>query len=170
MNQISTVPTLASKLIASGKIHGVSVRKILTHAHDRGNFREILRDDDHLLRRFGQASMTVTYPGVVKAFHYHRRQDDLWYFVSGNAQIVLHDLRKDSPTFGVTQELFAGDHAEPFLLLIPVGVAHGYRVLGNLPAVLLYFTTESYHIGDPDEERIAWDDPSIGFDWTTKNR
>lgn len=161
---------MAKPRTASGSIEGVVIRKILTHAHDRGNFRELLRDDDGLLKRFGQASLTVTYPGVIKAFHFHERQDDLWYFVSGNAQIVLHDLRKESRTFGQTQHLCAGENAEPFLLLIPIGVAHGYRVLGNTPAVLLYFTTEAYRPEDPDEKRIAWDDPRIDFDWTTKNR
>jgi dTDP-4-dehydrorhamnose 3,5-epimerase len=49
-------------------------------------------------------------------------------------------------------------------------VAHGYRVLGNEPAIIIYFTTGSYNRENPDEKRIPWDDPDIGFDWTTKNR
>lgn len=154
----------------SPMIDGVVIRRIMTHSHDRGNFREILRDDDSLLSRFGQASITVTYPGVIKAFHWHRRQDDLWYFVSGNAQVVLYDQRKESKTCGKTQVLYGGENAEPFLLLIPVGVVHGYRVLGLTSAVLLYFTTASYHVHDPDEERIPFDDPTIGFDWSTMNQ
>jgi len=38
------------------------------------------------------------------------------------------------------------------------------------PAVIIYFTTMSYNREKPDEKRIAWDDLTIGFDWTTKNR
>jgi dTDP-4-dehydrorhamnose 3,5-epimerase len=49
-------------------------------------------------------------------------------------------------------------------------VAHGYRVLGNSPAVIVYFTTKSYNPKNPDEYRIPWNDPSIGFDWETKHR
>lgn len=150
-------------------IDGVTVKKLITHPDDRGYFREILRDDDALLSRFGQVSVTTTYPGVIKAFHYHERQDDLWYVVSGMAQVVLHDLRKTSPTNGVTEVLYAGDQ-NPILIKIPTGVAHGYRVLGPHPVVLAYVTTESYDPSKPDEKRIPFDDPSIGFDWTTKNR
>jgi len=150
-------------------INGVQVKKLVRHCDDRGFFMEILRDDDGLLSRFGQASMSKTYPGVIKAFHYHEKQDDLWFFPAGNAQVVLHDLRSGSPTRGETNVFYMGED-NPVLLLIPVGVAHGYRVLGQEPAVIVYFTTMSYDRNDPDEKRLPWDDPSIGFDWRTKNR
>ncbi len=150
-------------------IEGVKVKKLVRHCDDRGFFQEILRDDEGLLRRFGQASMSLTYPGVVKAFHWHERQDDLWFFPSGNAQVVLHDLREGSPTHGQTDVYYMGEH-NPILLLIPAGVAHGYRVLGEKPAVIIYFTTESYNPAAPDEKRLPWNDPSIGFDWTTRFR
>ena len=130
---------------------------------------EILRDDDELLKRFGQASLSKSYPGVIKAFHYHKRQDDIWFFPVGNAQVVLHDMREDSPTKGETNVFYLGED-NPQIVVIPTGVAHGYRVLGNTPAVIVYFTTESYDPKNPDEYRLAWDDPSIGFDWNTQAR
>ena len=150
-------------------IKDVQVKKLIKHVDDRGFFMEILRDDDNLLKRFGQASMSMTYPGVIKAFHYHKKQDDLWFFPSGNAQVVLYDMREDSPTKGETNVFYMGEN-NPILLYIPIGVAHGYRVLGNTPATIVYFTTESYDPKCPDELRIAWDDPSIGFEWSTQNR
>jgi len=152
-----------------GTIDGVQVKTLVRHPDDRGFFQEILRDDDGLLRRFGQASLSMSYPGVIKAFHYHERQDDLWFFPVGMAQVVLHDLREHSPTRGITQVLYAGEDY-PVLIVIPVGVAHGYRVLGNQPLMIVYFTTESYNPAAPDEKRIPWDDPGIGFDWTTHFR
>lgn len=42
----------------------------------------------------------------------------------------------------------------PYLLLIPRGVAHGYRVLGHKPAYIVYFTNEPYQATAPDEFRI----------------
>jgi len=104
---------------------------------------------------------------VVKAWHYHQKQDDLWFVVSGTAQIGLHDLREGSPTCGQTDVFYLGD-AQRALLFIPHGVAHGYRVLGPAPMGLVYFTTHVYNPGD--ELRRAWDDPAIGFNWTTVNR
>lgn len=150
-------------------IEGVVTKKLIRHCDDRGFFMEILRDDDELLKRFGQASMSMSYPGVIKAFHYHKRQDDLWFFPAGNAQVVLFDLREGSPTKGETNVFYMGE-TNPMLLVIPIGVAHGYRVLGQTPAVITYFTTESYDPKNPDEKRLEWDDPDINFDWTTQHR
>lgn len=156
-------------MIEEGRIQGVRIKKLERFADDRGFFQEILRDDDGLLNRFGQASMSKTYPGVIKAFHYHERQDDLWFFPVGNAQAVLYDLREDSSTKGKTQIVYMGED-NPLLLLIPRGVAHGYRTLGDKPTFIIYFTTESYDRSDPDEKRLPYDDPLIGFDWSTKMR
>lgn len=150
-------------------IEGVVIKELVKHVDDRGFFMEILRDDDELLSRFGQASMSVAYPGVIKAFHYHKRQDDLWFFPRGNVQVVLHDMREDSHTNDNTDIYYMGED-NPILLLIPKMVAHGYRVLGTTPAFIVYFTTESYQRDKPDEFRISWDDPQIGFDWETRNR
>lgn len=145
-------------------IDGVVVKELKRFCDERGYFLEVLRDDDELLEGFGQTSFTMSYPGVIKAFHWHRRQDDLWFVASGTAQVVLHDLRAESATAGTTQVIYAGED-NPVLVLIPRGVAHGYRVLGEKPLGLFYHTNLSYDPADPDEERIPYDDPGIGFDW-----
>ncbi len=152
------------------EIEGVRKKKLVVNGHDRGNLTELLRDDEGLIEKFGQASLSITYPGIIKAFHWHEKQDDLWFMLNGNAQVVLHDLRKNSKTHKTTQVVYMGELYEPMLLLIPKGVAHGYRVLGEKSATLLYFTTQAYDPKNPDEQRIPFDDKEIGFDWTTKNR
>lgn len=150
-------------------IQDVMVKKLVRHSDDRGFFMEILRDDENLLERFGQASLSKSYPGVIKAFHYHEKQDDIWFFPVGNVQTVLYDLRENSPTRGETNIFYMGED-NPLVVVIPKGVAHGYRVLGNQPACIVYFTTEAYDPRHPDEKRIDWNDPMIGFDWTTQHR
>jgi dTDP-4-dehydrorhamnose 3,5-epimerase len=85
------------------------------------------------------------------------------------AQVVLYDRRPTSPTKGLIDVIYAGDQ-QPVLIKIPRGVAHGYRVLGRKPVTLVYVTTQSYQARQPDEQRLAFDDPAIGFDWTTKDR
>jgi dTDP-4-dehydrorhamnose 3,5-epimerase len=151
------------------RIEGVVTKELIKHSDDRGFFAEVLRDDDDLLEYFGQLSWSMSYPGVIKAFHYHEHQDDLWFFPSGEAQVVLYDFRKDSPTYKQTNVFYMGEN-NPILLLIPKGVAHGYRVLGSKPATIIYCTTKSYDPYNPDEKRIPWDDELIGFSWETKNR
>ncbi|CAG9622718.1 dTDP-4-dehydrorhamnose 3,5-epimerase family protein [Sutcliffiella rhizosphaerae] len=150
-------------------IENVVFKKIIKHCDDRGFFAEVLRDDDYLLSHFGQLSWSTSYPDVIKAFHYHKEQDDLWFFPSGNTQVVLYDLREHSVTKGKTNVYYMGEN-NPSILLIPKGVAHGYRVLGEKPAILVYCTTKSYNPSQPDEKRIPWDNKVIGFDWTTKHR
>lgn len=150
-------------------IEGVMKKPLVKHCDDRGFFMEVLREDDPIFGRFGQASMSMSYPGVIKAFHYHALQDDIWFFPSGNAQVVLHDMRQHSTTYKQTEAYYLGEN-NPILLFIPRGVAHGYRVLGNVPATIVYFTNLAYEPTQPDEYRIDYDDPSIGFDWKTQNR
>jgi dTDP-4-dehydrorhamnose 3,5-epimerase len=150
-------------------IDGVVVKDCVLHADDRGTLLEVIRDDEPVFREVRQTTFTVTYPGVIKAFHWHRRQWDVWFFSSGMAQVVLHDLREDGATHGQTDVYYMGEY-RPLVIAIPPGVAHGYRVLGAVPAGLLYHTTEHYDQADPDEERLPFDDARIGFDWTTRNR
>jgi dTDP-4-dehydrorhamnose 3,5-epimerase len=106
---------------------------------------------------------------VIKAFHYHENQDDIWFFPVGNVEVVLYDRREGSMTKGETNIFYLGED-NPEIVLIPAGVAHGYRVLGNKPAYIVYFTTNSYNPEEPDEKRIPWNDSVIGFDWNTKHR
>ena len=150
-------------------IDGVVVKACTVFADDRGILMEVVRDDEPVFREVKQTTFTVSYPGVIKAFHWHRRQWDVWFFTSGMAQVVMYDLREKSPTRGETSVVFMGER-RPLVVAIPPGVAHGYRVLGSQPAALLYHTTEVYDPARPDEERIDFDDPKIGFDWNTKNR
>ena len=146
------------------EIHGLEIKPLVRHCDERGYFMEVLRDDDGLLDRFGQSSYTMSYPGVIKAFHWHEQQYDLWFFCRGEARVVLYDLRPDSPTYHKVQEIFTGER-QPLLIVIPPRVAHGYQVLGGEPAGLFYHTTLSYNRDDPDEGRIPFDDPEIAFPW-----
>jgi len=129
-----------------------------------GFLMEVLRDDEGLLKKFGQTTFTVAYRGTIKAFHWHESQDDLWFVATGRAIVVLHDLRAESPTQGQTQVIEAGE-GDYKLILIPVGVAHGYKVVSDEPVLLFYHTTEHYDAAAPDEKRMPWNDPKIGFDW-----
>ena len=150
-----------------GVIDGVQLKHLKVLSDDRGCFMELLREDDPFFTRFGQSNFSITYPGVVKAWHWHKKQDDLWFIVSGMAQVGLHDLREGSSTHGQTDVFYLGEYNRG-LLYIPHGVAHGYRVLGTTPMGLVYHTTGVYDPGD--ELRLAWDEPAIGFDWATHNR
>ena len=150
-------------------IKDVTITSIKKYADDRGFFAEIIKEGEDTFHQVKQTSYTETYPKVIKAFHWHKKQWDVWFCCKGNIQTVLHDLREDSPTKGKTQVVLMGEN-NPVTVAIPPGVAHGYRVLGDETIGLFYHTSEKYDSENPDEERLDFDDPSIGFDWETENR
>jgi len=154
-------------------IKGVKIKELVVHQDipdvdeplsEPGILMEVLRDDDEFLKRFGQTTFTIAYKDTIKAFHWHKKQDDIWFIATGKAAVVLYDLREDSPTFQETQLIYAGED-DYKLILIPDGVAHGYKVISDEPVLLFYHTTQSYNREYLDEERIPWNDSSINFDW-----
>lgn len=142
-------------------IVGVETKQLVTHADERGFFREVIRETDEFFDHFGQWSHSLMYPGTAKAWHVHKTQVDWWYCI-GALKVALYDLRPDSATRGVLMELRMGDVYDPVCLKIPPGVAHGCRALALTH--LLYVTSRTY---DPEEEgRLRHDLPEIGYDWT----
>ena len=152
-----------------GKIDGVGIKKLVLHCDNRGFLTEVLRNDEDILSKFGQFTFSLAHPGVIKAFHCHEVQTDHWFFVSGNAEVVLYDARKKSPTHRVKQVIYAGENNR-VLISIPPGVWHGYRVLGNTPALLCYITTEAYDCSNPDEKTVPFDDVRVNHLWITEPR
>jgi len=152
-------------------IAGVRVQHLSLFPDDRGYFLEVQRIGTGLATGFPpestQISAAISYPGTVKAFHYHLHQHDFWTPVKGLLQVVLMDLRTGSPTFGVRNTMYAGE-LRPWQVLIPPGVAHGYKVIGREDALLVYLTDRFYN--PKDEGRIPHNDPGINYDWETQHK
>jgi dTDP-4-dehydrorhamnose 3,5-epimerase len=156
---------------AADLIEGVRVQAFDVWPDDRGYFLEVIRMRQGLAAHFPpettQVSAALSYPGTIKAFHFHQHQTDLWVPASGMLQVALVDLRPDSPTFGVRNTLYVGS-LKPWQLLIPPGVGHGYKVIGEGPGILVYVTNRLYN--PRDEGRIPHDDPSIQYDWEIQHK
>jgi dTDP-4-dehydrorhamnose 3,5-epimerase len=155
-----------------GLIAEVQVALSVLHPDDRGYFQELFRSGQKLAQDFAtsgnlQVSAALSYPGTIKAIHYHLRQTDLWAPVTGNFQVMLYDLRVDSPTFGRLNTLYTGV-LRPLQIRIPPGVGHGYKVVGGDSAVLVYATDQFYD--SKDEGRLPWNDPDINYDWETQKK
>src|SRR5277367_2496333 len=152
-------------------IDGVRVRPFALWPDDRGYFLEVIRLRQGLAQEFvpetTQVSAALSYPGTIKAFHFHKYQTDLWVPAQGMFQVVLVDLRPESPTFGTKNTLYVGG-LRPWQVLIPPGVGHGYKVIGEDPAMLVYVTDRFYN--PEDEGRIAYNDPQIQYDWEIQHK
>ena len=147
-------------------IDGVLVQPIPLWPDDRGYFLEVQRIGKGLAAHFppesSQVSAALNYPGIIKAFHYHLEQTDCWTPAAGMFQVALADLREGSPTFGARNTIYAGA-LRPWQILIPPGVAHGYKIIGRDPSVLVYMTDRFYN--PQDEGRIVYNDAGIHYDW-----
>lgn len=152
-------------------IDGVRVQPVAVHPDDRGYFLEIQRMGHGLAAHFPpettQISAALNYAGAIKAFHFHLHQTDCWMPVKGLLQVALADLRIGSPTFGLRNTMYVGP-LRPWQILIPPGVAHGYKVIGRDDGMLVYLTDRFYN--PQDEGRIPYNDSSINYDWETQRK
>ena len=152
-------------------ISGVQVSAFSMWSDDRGYFFEAMRSGCGLVADFPmpstQVSATLSYPGTIKAFHYHRCQTDCWIPAMGALQVALIDLRPDSPTYGARNTFYVGP-LRPWQIVIPPGVGHGYKTLGSEPSMLIYVTSRFYDASD--EGRLPYDDPHINYDWTVQHK
>lgn len=144
-------------------IAGVELVPLRVSGDDGGNFMEVFRMESGKIAGLQeefiakQVSMAVVLPNVVKAYHLHLVQDDLWFVPPTHRLLVnLHDLREDSPTFDKHQRLVLGG-GNASVLRIPHGIAHGAKNCYAKPAFLFYATSEQFNLEAPDEKRLSWD-------------
>lgn len=98
-------------------------------------------------------------PGVIRAFHVHLRQTDVWYVPPADRLLmVLYDARRDSPSTGRRMRFMLGA-GQSRLVVIPPGVAHGARNLAVVAGRIIYFVDQYFSAkpGECDEGRYPWD-------------
>lgn len=149
-------------------IEGVKIKQLKVIPDERGRLMEMLRCDDEVFAKFGQVYMTTAYPGVVKAWHYHKKQTDNFVVVKGMMKVVLYDDREGSPTRGEVNEFFVGDF-RTLLVQIPPLVYHGFKCISESEAIVINIPSEPYNYAAPDEYRVDPHDGTIPYDWARKD-
>jgi dTDP-4-dehydrorhamnose 3,5-epimerase len=140
-------------------LHGIRIRPIRRFIDERGFFTEVMRKDWKDL--FGedtvaQANFSFTYPNVIRAWHRHLR-GQIDYFLALRGVIKICGF--DEKTSEVSEIISSGLDLQ--VVRMPGHYWHGFKALGNEPAMLLYFTTNIYDPAKPDEERRPWNDPAL---------
>jgi dTDP-4-dehydrorhamnose 3,5-epimerase len=149
-------------------IDGVKIKKLKVIPDERGRLMEILRSDEDIYEKFGQIYVTAAYPGVVKAWHYHREQTDHLVCVSGMMKIVLYDAREGSSTNGEVNEFFCGIH-NPLFIKVPKGIYHGFKCISDTEALVINIPDKLYDYDSPDEFRVDPHKNDIPYDWARKD-
>jgi len=145
-------------------IKDMQVKKLKLIPDERGRLMEILRSDEEIFRNFGQVYMTTAYPGIIKAWHYHKKQDDYFTCISGTMRLALYDARKDSPTYKEIND-FTINLENPILVKIPRLVYHGFKCVGDKEAIVINTPTLPYNPDEPDEYRLNAIKNDIPYDW-----
>ena len=145
-------------------IEGVVITPLKRVVNPRGHLMEVQRADDAHYPGFGQAYVTMTFPGVVKAWYRHHRQIDQIALVKGEILLVLFDSRSESPTCNRLAVIRTREDS-PRLIQIPPGIWHGFQAAGSEPSFLLHLNSIAFNFENTDEDRIADDDPRIPYRW-----
>jgi len=150
-------------------IDGVRLTRLKPIPDERGRLMEMFRSDDEDFERFGQVYLTSAWPGIVKAWHYHKKQTDNFICILGMMKVVLYDPRDDSPTRGEVNEFFMGVW-NPIRLRIPAGVYHGFKCISTGEGVIVNVPTQAYNRAEPDEHRLPAHTDEIPYDWSRQDR
>lgn len=145
-------------------IEGVQVCPLKLIPNERGRLMEVQRVDDPWFPGFGQAYITSTFPGVIKAWYRHAIQVDQITVIKGLLKLVLYDSRENSDTSGQLDTIILGELA-PKLVQIPPGIWHGFQAIGEQETFALHLNTVAFKIEEPDEERLPVNSEQIPYQW-----
>ncbi len=149
------------------------VKRVQLDRYDdaRGFFVE--RFNPRILEALGiaqavQLNHSRSAPGVLRGIHFQYApvQGKLVGVTQGRVLDVAVDLRPHSPNYKkhVAVEL-SEDNAQ--LLWIPAGFGHGFAVLGDAPADMVYALDAPYAAAG--EAGVRYDDPALQITWPTNS-
>ena len=96
------------------------------------------------------------YPNIIRAWHRHLKgQTDYFLALKGSIKIGVFDEKTNELNEIVSSALNLQ------VVRVPGHYWHGFKALGDEPAMLLYFTTNLYDPAHPDEERRPWNDQTL---------
>jgi dTDP-4-dehydrorhamnose 3,5-epimerase len=153
----------AADMIA-GRIHGCTALAMPKASDDRGDLVELLTTRDAVIEPIVHVYQVFAEPGSIRAWVFHEQQADRLCLTQGHLQVVLYDLREDSPTAGALVVLSVGAD-NPTFLRIPAFVAHGIKNVGAERAAFVNLPTPGYFYDAPDKFRLPFDTPLIPHTW-----
>jgi dTDP-4-dehydrorhamnose 3,5-epimerase len=153
-------------------LDGIKIFEIKKNVDERGFFCEIFRRDwlkeilaeDEIV----QANLSVSYPGMIRAWHrHHRGQKDYFLVLEGSIKICAYDDSSQQ----LDEIISSSERLQ--IVRMPGHYWHGFKNIGSMQSVVIYFVNRLYDYNSPDEERRPWNDRSIidrknggtPFDW-----
>ena len=156
------------KILTEGTSKGNRVQEILEgtyivdltmNSDQRGTLSEIFRKS-WFTRETLQWNYTLNNANVMRGAHVHLKRNEHIIIAHGEVVFGIKDLRKGSPTEGVSRTLTLSPKKMQ-MLYVPTGVVHGlYSVTES---IMLVGQTAYYERGD--ELDCFYKDHALGFTW-----
>jgi dTDP-4-dehydrorhamnose 3,5-epimerase len=154
--------------LLSEPLSGLKVIQLAVHGDARGFFVERYHQqklaDCGITETFVQDNHSRSAPNILRGLHYQSNpaQGKLVGVTRGRVLDVAVDIRPSSPTYGQHHAVeLTGENG--VLFWIPAGFAHGFCVLGDEPADMLYKVSGLYNAAG--EGGIRYDDPELNIQW-----
>ncbi|MBI1334546.1 MAG: dTDP-4-dehydrorhamnose 3,5-epimerase [Armatimonadetes bacterium] len=121
---------------------GVVIKSLKSFKDSRGYLTELFRSDE-LPEGFlpEMAYISVTHPGISRGPHEHVYQTDLFGFVDGTYELRLWENREGYEPWELKIEIGKDN---PTAVIVPPGVVHGYKNIGDKDAFVLNFPNKLY--------------------------
>jgi len=158
--------------IIDTELQGLKIVDLKRFGDHRGFFVERYREDKFkeagIASHFVQDNHSRSAPGILRGLHYQvsPAQGKLVGVTRGRIFDVAVDIRQNSPTFGKWFGTELNDE-NMRMLWVPAGFAHGFCVLGNELADVVYKVDGLYNA--KSEGGLLWNDPAIGVKWPLEN-
>ena len=147
-------------------IDGVAIWPLKQIIDERGKIMHMLRSDDAHFTQFGEIYFSFVHPGVIKAWHIHKKMILNYAVPYGKIKLVLFDNREKSPTRGEIMEIVTGPENYQ-LITIPPLVWNGFQGIGDNTSIVANCSTIPH---DPQEiERLNPLDKTIPYTWEVRH-
>ncbi|MBU1145211.1 MAG: NAD-dependent epimerase/dehydratase family protein [Firmicutes bacterium] len=109
------------------------------HIDHRGSFTEIFKSNG-----FGQISVNISHPGIIKGNHWHHTKNEKFLVVYGQGLIRIRDLNKEY----IAEFFVNGENLR--IIDIPPGATHNIENVGDTDLVTIIWASEEFNPEFPD--------------------
>ncbi len=160
--------------IITTEISGLEVHPQKVFGDIRGVLAEMIQDgsENPVVKERGIGNIYTsmgTGKHIARAAHFHFKNHEVFFTLTGTALWLFHDFRQDSPTFGTNAGLVLGMHApkEPVhhpvftidqkqlaRVVVPTGVYHAFWPLTDEPVATVAVASTPHNDSDYDRRTI----------------
>ena len=156
---------IIKEITKSEKIKDLLSIKLDTFQDYRGEIWTVY-SEEYTDLKFVADKITISRFGVLRGLHGDPHTAKLIACLSGQFQLAILDLRKDSETYGNVETFLISDY-DPTVVIVPAGCVNAHLCLSD--KCVFYYKWSEHYKGPDEQVTIAWDDPELDIDWVIDN-